>query len=77
MLASTCKILQRQVFEKFISAYEQQIALQIMLLVYNLHEDGRNFGSAHAICNLHSCYIFVFVLMLHEKYTRFQPIRRA
>ena len=38
-------------------------------------QDGRNFGSSRAIRNLHSCYNFA--LVLHEKCTRFQPIRRA
>ena len=38
-------------------------------------QDGRNFGSSRAIRNLHSCYSFA--LVLHEKCTRFQPIRRV
>ena len=38
-------------------------------------QDGRNFGSSRAICNLHSCYNFA--LVIHEKCIRFQPIRRA
>ena len=38
-------------------------------------QDGRNFGSSRAIRNLHSCYNFA--LVLHEKCTRFQPMRRA
>ena len=54
----------------------------LLLLVNNLYEkrisetqNGRNFGSARAIRNLHSCYNVA--LVLHEKCNRFQPIRHA
>ena len=67
-------------------AYLHQIAPKIMSLlvslVDDLHEkrttesqDVRNFGSARAICNFHSCYNFA--LMLYEKCNRFEPNRRA
>ena len=58
----------------------------MLLLVNNLHEkritesqNGRNFSKqARAICTrattLRSCYNVA--LMLHEKCTHFQPIRR-
>ena len=41
----------------------------MLLLVNNLHEklitetqEGRSFGSARTICNLHSCYNFALAL---------------
>ena len=38
-------------------------------------QDGRNFDSSRTICNLHSYYNFA--LVLHEKSSRSQPIRRV
>ena len=67
-------------------AYLHQIAPKSMSLlvslVDNLHEkrttesqDIRNFDSARAICNFHSCYNFA--PMLYEKCNCFEPNRRA
>ena len=54
------------VFEKFTSAYLHQVAGEIIFLhVNNLHDNASQkvktdeiFGSARAICYLHSCYNF-------------------
>ena len=69
-------LVQFVVFEKFISAYFHQIAIEIMLLlINNLHEkritdsqDRRHFGSTRAICNLHSRYNFTLVFI--QSYAR-------
>ena len=71
------------VFENFSSAHLQETAREIMLLPSNnIHEKGisqrqgkQNFDSVRASCNLYSC--FSFGLVLHDKCTWFQPIRRT
>ena len=69
------------VFEKLTSAHLQQIAREIMSLDNYLNEKApqkvqtNEILAARAICNLHSCYNFA--LVLYEKCTRFQPMRRA
>ena len=51
----------------------------MLLLINNLIEkpitqsqDGRNFGSARAICNLHLCYLFAIVLLICNSVTYLQ-----
>ena len=48
----------------------------MLLLINNLiakpitqSQDGRNFGSARAICNLHLCYLFAIVLHICNSVT--------
>ena len=75
-------------FWKISISYLHQTAHKIMsILINNSPEkklqnwDWWNFDIAHATCNLHLCHNFALMLqlelVLHEKYTHFQPIRRV
>ena len=76
----TLKIFWRLSLWKF---FKRAIAREIMLLLSNIiHEKGisqrqgkRNFDSLRALCNLYSYSSFAPVL--HDKCSRFQPIRGA